>query len=96
MAVIRSQWLNLAAYSRGVNEGLASLSRAPFEYSLLQIQPEPWLEADNRPQFTGAGKISATVAVGPLTLAIQTDYGADMKTVSVVLGFFSFTTLARG
>ncbi|OZB39694.1 MAG: penicillin amidase [Alishewanella sp. 34-51-39] len=36
----------LAAYSRGVNEGLASLSRAPFEYSLLQSQPEPWLEAD--------------------------------------------------
>ena len=36
----------LAAYSRGVNEGLASLARPPFEYSLLKAEPETWLEAD--------------------------------------------------
>jgi penicillin amidase len=36
----------LAAYSRGVNEGLVSLNRAPFEYTLLKATPEPWQEAD--------------------------------------------------
>lgn len=36
----------LAAYSRGVNDGLASLDRVPFEYTLLNATPEPWLEAD--------------------------------------------------
>lgn len=36
----------LAAYSRGVNEGLLSLKRPPFEYSLLGATPSPWQEQD--------------------------------------------------
>ncbi|MCW8195915.1 penicillin acylase family protein [Proteobacteria bacterium 005FR1] len=36
----------LAAYTRGVNEGLQALSTAPYEYLLLQTDPVPWREAD--------------------------------------------------
>jgi len=37
----------LAAYSRGVNDGLNSLHRPPFEYTLLRTEPSPWLESDS-------------------------------------------------
>ncbi|MCB5227964.1 penicillin acylase family protein [Alishewanella sp. 16-MA] len=37
----------LAAYSRGVNDGLNRLRQPPFEYLLLQTTPEPWLEQDS-------------------------------------------------
>lgn len=37
----------LNAYTNGVNEGLASLSLPPFEYSLLGQTPEPWRTADS-------------------------------------------------
>ena len=36
----------LTAYSRGVNDGLSSLRRFPFEYTLLRSEPAPWLESD--------------------------------------------------
>lgn len=36
----------LTAYSRGVNDGLSSLDRPPFEYTLLRTTPSPWLESD--------------------------------------------------
>lgn len=36
----------LAAYSRGVNDGLTSLRNHPFEYTLLRTTPKPWLESD--------------------------------------------------
>jgi penicillin G amidase len=36
----------LDAYVAGVNEGLATLSRPPFEYSLLRVSPTPWQAAD--------------------------------------------------
>lgn len=36
----------LSAYSRGVNDGLASLKAKPFEYVLLRENPKAWLEAD--------------------------------------------------
>lgn len=34
------------AYTAGVNEGLAALGRAPFEYRLLGIRPRPWAAED--------------------------------------------------
>ncbi|PKM17487.1 MAG: penicillin amidase [Gammaproteobacteria bacterium HGW-Gammaproteobacteria-15] len=37
----------LSNYSSGVNEGLAALSRPPFEYTVLQQTPKPWHEADS-------------------------------------------------
>ncbi|MAA93761.1 MAG: penicillin amidase, partial [Rheinheimera sp.] len=37
----------LSSYSRGVNDGLASLTVAPFEYTLLGSQPAPWQETDS-------------------------------------------------
>ena len=36
----------LDAYVAGVNQGLATLSHAPFEYSLLRVSPAPWQAAD--------------------------------------------------
>lgn len=36
----------LQAYTRGVNAGLSALSSVPFEYDLLRVEPEPWVEAD--------------------------------------------------
>lgn len=37
----------LSAYSRGVNDGLASLTAAPFEYTLLGAAPALWQETDS-------------------------------------------------
>jgi len=37
----------LDSYAAGVNEGLASLAKKPFEYFLLSIEPEPWLPEDS-------------------------------------------------
>ncbi|WP_019675380.1 penicillin acylase family protein [Arsukibacterium perlucidum] len=37
----------LSAYSRGVNDGLASLASVPFEYHLLGANPMPWQESDS-------------------------------------------------
>ena len=34
------------AYTEGVNDGLAALGSAPFEYALLLTEPEPWLPED--------------------------------------------------
>jgi penicillin G amidase len=34
------------AYTEGVNAGLATLDRPPFEYQLLRLEPEPWLDED--------------------------------------------------
>jgi len=37
----------LEAYADGVNAGLAALDQPPFEYVLLRLDPEPWLEEDS-------------------------------------------------
>jgi penicillin amidase len=37
----------LEAYADGVNAGLAALDQPPFEYLLLRLDPEPWLEEDS-------------------------------------------------
>ncbi|MDX3773270.1 penicillin acylase family protein [Chromatiaceae bacterium AAb-1] len=37
----------LSTYTRGVNDGLSSLTLPPFEYWLLQQQPQPWQETDS-------------------------------------------------
>lgn len=37
----------LNAYVQGVNQGLTRLSSPPFEYRLLQVQPEPWQPEDS-------------------------------------------------
>ncbi len=37
----------LAAYSEGVNAGLAALRRPPFEYLLLGVSPRPWQAEDS-------------------------------------------------
>ncbi len=37
----------LDAYARGVNAGLASLARKPFEYLLLRVQPRAWAAEDS-------------------------------------------------
>jgi len=34
------------AYTEGVNDGLAALEAAPFEYAVLLTEPEPWLPED--------------------------------------------------
>ena len=34
------------AYTEGVNAGLAALNQVPFEYQLLRLEPEPWLDED--------------------------------------------------
>ncbi len=36
----------VAAYTDGVNAGLAALGHAPWEYSLLRVAPQPWTPAD--------------------------------------------------
>jgi penicillin G amidase len=36
----------LDAYVGGVNQGLAALGHAPFEYTMLRESPEPWQAAD--------------------------------------------------
>ncbi len=36
----------IAAYTAGVNAGLAALSAPPFEYRLLRVAPEPWRPED--------------------------------------------------
>ncbi|MGB7451413.1 MAG: penicillin acylase family protein [Lysobacterales bacterium] len=36
-----------SAYTRGVNDGLAALGAAPFEYTLLGAEPEPWTTTDS-------------------------------------------------
>jgi len=36
----------VAAYTDGVNAGLRALHARPFEYALLQTEPEPWRVAD--------------------------------------------------
>jgi penicillin amidase len=37
----------LAAYTAGVNAGLAALPKAPWEYLVLRATPQPWREADS-------------------------------------------------
>lgn len=37
----------LAAYTDGVNAGLADLDSRPFEYLLLRVKPEPWQPVDS-------------------------------------------------
>lgn len=37
----------LAAYAEGVNAGLASLDRPPWEYLALDLEPEPWTPTDS-------------------------------------------------
>jgi penicillin amidase len=37
----------LQAYTEGVNAGLAALDQKSFEYLLLRLEPEPWLEEDS-------------------------------------------------
>lgn len=37
----------LAAYTEGVNAGLADLGAKPFEYFLIGTSPEPWVAADS-------------------------------------------------
>lgn len=37
----------LAAYTAGVNAGLAALPKPPWEYLLLRSTPQPWREADS-------------------------------------------------
>jgi penicillin amidase len=36
----------LTAYTAGVNAGLASLPRSPWEYAMLRHSPKPWTEED--------------------------------------------------
>lgn len=36
----------IAAYTRGVNAGLAALDKPPFEYAALRVDPSPWLDED--------------------------------------------------
>src|SRR5262249_48232956 len=36
----------LEAYTKGVNDGLASLRALPFEYALLGVEPQPWKPED--------------------------------------------------
>lgn len=35
------------AYAEGVNAGLLALDERPFEYLLLEVEPEPWLPEDS-------------------------------------------------
>jgi penicillin amidase len=37
----------LAAYTEGINAGLEAIAGRPFEYVLLRIDPEPWIEEDS-------------------------------------------------
>ncbi|MCH8551643.1 MAG: penicillin acylase family protein [Natronospirillum sp.] len=37
----------IESYTRGVNQGLQTLSQPPFEYLLLQSEPEPWVPEDS-------------------------------------------------
>ena len=41
-----SQRKFMAAYTAGVNAGLAHLSVRPWEYLLLDVKPQPWTDAD--------------------------------------------------
>ncbi|HKT41287.1 MAG TPA: penicillin acylase family protein [Rhodanobacteraceae bacterium] len=41
-----SQRKFMAAYTAGVNAGLANLSVRPWEYLLLAVKPKPWTDAD--------------------------------------------------
>jgi penicillin amidase len=41
-----SQRALLEAYTAGVNAGLAALRRAPWEYAVLRVDPQPWQPED--------------------------------------------------
>ena len=45
-AVPAEQVAIIEAYARGVNAGLASLGGKPFEYELLQVEPQVWRPED--------------------------------------------------
>ena len=40
------QRAELEAYTRGVNDGLASLPKTPWEYAVLRVEPRNWIVAD--------------------------------------------------
>ena len=44
-----------SAYTKGVNDGLAALGAAPFEYALLGAEPEEWTISVKDPMRTGHG-----------------------------------------
>lgn len=46
-ALPAKQRAELNAYAEGVNAGLASLPKAPWEYAILRAEPEPWQPADS-------------------------------------------------
>lgn len=46
-ALPEAEQMLLAAYSEGVNAGLAALATAPFEYAVLRLAPRPWRSEDS-------------------------------------------------
>ena len=41
------EFIEASAYTTGVNDGLNALGSTPFEYTLLDAEPEPWSNADS-------------------------------------------------
>lgn len=79
----------LEAYTAGVNAGLASLQRKPFEYYLLQSEAAPWQPEDS------------VLVLYSMFLALQNDRGAfesDRGLMHDVLpeSVYSFLTSAGG
>jgi penicillin amidase len=71
----------VAAYTAGVNAGLASMAARPFEYYVLRVRPRPWLGED-------------TVLVGySMALDLQDPQGRYERTLAAIQSSYGLTLL---
>ena len=78
----------LEAYADGVNAGLAALSVVPFEYLILQTDPEPW-----RPEDTALGNLAMFFQLTDEDASRESGYAEIRDGLPEVMGDFVF---ARG
>jgi len=62
----------LEAYAEGVNTGLAELGSRPFEYLLLQVEPQPWTPVDT------------ALTVYSMYMDLQDEWGETERSLSVM------------
>ncbi len=69
------------AYTAGVNAGVASLPRKPWEYALLRTEPEPWRVEDS------------VLVYYALVLDLQDSNGSYEKTITTLRDFMGPTAV---
>jgi penicillin G amidase len=71
----------VAAYTAGVNAGLAAMAARPFEYYVLRVRPQPWLAED-------------TLLVGyAMVLDLQDPQGRYERTLAAIQSSHGLTLL---